>query len=132
MAGMPSWGALLGLVAVAGYQNRDKIGEFVKGLSGSAAIPGGAALPGGVAGGLGGLVDQMNQGGLGDIVKSWVGTGTNAPISGSQVSQMLPPDVVAMLTKQTGLTPDELMQRLAKTLPQVVDSLTPHGQMPAQ
>ena len=34
MAGMPSWGALLGLVAVAGYQNRDKIGEFVKGLSG--------------------------------------------------------------------------------------------------
>ena len=31
--GMPSLAALLGLVAVAGYQNRDKIREFIKGLN---------------------------------------------------------------------------------------------------
>lgn len=129
MAGMPSWGALLGLVAVAGYQNRDKIGEFVKGLSGGTTA---AQVPGGVAGGLGGLVSHMNQGGLADIAKSWVGTGANAPISGDQVASMLPPSVVEMLTKQTGLTPDELMQRLAQTLPQVVDGLTPKGQLPSQ
>ncbi len=129
MAGMPSWGALLGLVAVAGYQNRDKIGEFVKGLSGGATE---AQVPGGVAGGLGGLVTQMNQGGLADIAKSWVGTGANSQISGDQIANMLPPSMVEMLTKQTGLTPDELMQRLAKTLPQVVDGLTPKGQLPSQ
>jgi uncharacterized protein YidB (DUF937 family) len=129
MAGMPSWGALLGLVAVAGYQNRDKIGEFVKGLSGGASE---AQVPGGVAGGLGGLVTHMNQGGLADIAKSWVGTGANSPISGAQVANMLPPSVVEMLTKQTGLTPDELMQRLAQTLPQVVDGLTPKGHLPSQ
>ena len=129
MAGMPSWGALLGLVAVAGFQNRDKIGEFVKGLSGGAAT---AQVPGGVAGGLGGLVAQMNQGGLADIAKSWVGTGANSPISGDQVAKMLPPNIVEMLTKQTGLTPDELMQRLAQTLPQVVDGLTPKGQLPTR
>ena len=128
MAGMPSWGALLGLVAVAGFQNRDKIGEFVKGLSGGTAT---AQVPGGVAGGLGGLVAQMNQGGLADIAKSWVGTGANSPISGDQVAKMLPPNIVEMLTKQTGLTPDELMQRLAQTLPQVVDGLTPKGQLPS-
>jgi uncharacterized protein YidB (DUF937 family) len=40
--------------------------------------------------------------------------------------------VVEMLTKQTGLTPDELMQRLAQTLPQVVDGLTPKGHLPSQ
>ena len=129
MAGMPSWGALLGLVAVAGFQNRDKIGEFVKGLS---AGTGAAQVPGGVAGGLGGLVTQMNQGGLGEIAKSWVGTGANSPINGDQISKMLPPNVVDMLTKQTGLTPDEIMQRLQQVLPQVVDGLTPHGKVPAQ
>jgi len=129
MAGMPSWGALLGLVAVAGYQNRDKIGEFVKGLS---TGTGAAQVPGGVAGGLGGLVDQMSKGGLGEVAKSWVGTGTNSPISGDQISKMLPPNVVDMLTKQTGLTPDEIMQRLQQVLPQVVDGLTPKGQLPTQ
>ena len=129
MAGMPSWGALLGLVAVAGYQNRDKIGEFVKGLS---TGTGTAQVPGGVAGGLGGLVDQMSKGGLGEVAKSWVGTGTNSPISGDQISKMLPPNVVDMLTKQTGLTPDEIMQRLQQVLPQVVDGLTPKGQLPTQ
>jgi uncharacterized protein YidB (DUF937 family) len=116
------------LVAVAGYQNRDKIGEFVKGLSGGASAE---QVPGGVSGGLGGLVTQMNQGGLGDIAKSWIGTGENSPISGDQVAKMLPASVIEMLTKQTGLTPDELMQRLAKTLPQVVDRLTPKGQLPS-
>lgn len=129
MAGMPSWGALLGLVAVAGYQNRDKIGDFVKGLSGG---KGATQIPGGVTGGLGGLVTQMNQGGLGDIAKSWVGTGANSPISGDQISKMLPPNVVDMLTKQTGLTPDELMRRLQQVLPQVVDGLTPKGQLPTR
>ena len=129
MAGMPSWGALLGLVAVAGYQNRDKIGEFVKGLSGETTA---AQVPGGVTGGLGGLVTQMNQGGLADIAKSWIGTGANSPVSGDQISKMLPPNIVEMLTKQTGLTPEELMQRLAQTLPQVVDGLTPKGHLPTQ
>ena len=129
MAGMPSWGALLGLVAVAGFQNRDKIGEFVKGLS---TGTGAAQVPGGMAGGLGGLVEQMSKGGLGEVAKSWVGTGANSPINTDQITQMLPPDLVSMLTKQTGLTPDELMKRLQQVLPQVVDALTPHGRMPAQ
>jgi uncharacterized protein YidB (DUF937 family) len=127
MAGMPSWGALLGLVAVAGYQNRDKISDFVKGLSGGAHAE---QIPGGVGGGLGGLVDQMSKGGLGDVAKSWVGTGTNSPINASQITQMLPPELVNALTKQTGLTPDELLKRLAQTLPQVVDGLTPNGKLP--
>ena len=131
---MPSLTALLGLVAVAGYQNRDKISEFVKGLGAgggattTAAAP--AAIPGGIGGALGGLLEQFKNNGQGDVADSWVGTGQNTPINGGALQQVLGPDIVAMIAKQTGLTPDELLQRLAKTLPQVVDGLTPNGKLP--
>jgi uncharacterized protein YidB (DUF937 family) len=132
--GMPSLTALLGLVAVAGFQNRDKIGEFVKGLSGGAAAPTAAvpaAIPGGIGGALGGLLDQFTKNGAGDVAGSWIGTGTNAAVNGGQLSQALGPDIVAMLAKQTGLSPEDLLGRLAQTLPQVVDGLTPHGRVPS-
>jgi uncharacterized protein YidB (DUF937 family) len=131
---MPSLTALLGLVAVAGFQNRDKIGDFVKGLTGgSAAAPTAAtaAIPGGIAGAIGGLLEQFNQNGAGDVAGSWVGTGENAPVNGTQLQKALGPDIVAMLAKQTGMTPEDLLGRLAQTLPQVVDGLTPHGKVPA-
>lgn len=131
---MPSLTALLGLVAVAGFQNRDKIGEFVKSLSGGAeaptqvAVP--AAIPGGIGGALGGLLEQFTKNGQGDVAGSWIGTGQNTAVNGGQLSQALGPDIVAMLAKQTGLSPEDLLGRLAQTLPQVVDRLTPHGRVP--
>jgi uncharacterized protein YidB (DUF937 family) len=133
--GMPSLTALLGLVAVAGFQNRDKIGEFVKGLTGgSAAAPAAvptASIPGGIAGAIGGLLEQFNKNGAGDVAGSWVGTGENTAVNGTQLQQALGPDIVAMLAKQTGMTPEDLLGRLAQTLPQVVDRLTPNGKVPA-
>ena len=130
---MPSLTALLGLVAIAGYQNRDKISEFVKGLGGSAApSTSSASIPGGIGGALGGLLEQFQKNGHGDVAGSWVGTGQNTAINGGQLSQALGPDIVAMLDKQTGLTPEELLARLVKTLPQVVDGLTPNGKIPPE
>ncbi len=131
---MPSLTALLGLVAVAGYQNRDKISEFVKGLSGgsspTAAAP--AQIPGGIGGALGGLLDQFTKNGHGDVADSWIGTGQNTSMNGGQLSQALGPDIVAMIAKQTGMSPDDLLSRLTQTLPQVVDGLTPHGRIPPE
>jgi uncharacterized protein YidB (DUF937 family) len=134
MSKMPSLTALLGLVAVAGFQNRDKIGEFVKGLSGGAAAPAAkqAQIPGGIGGALGGLLDQFTKNGQGDVAGSWVGTGQNAAVNGGQISQALGPDLVAMIAKQTGLSPEDLLGRLAQTLPQVVDGLTPNGRIPPE
>ncbi len=134
---MPSLTALLGLVAVAGYQNRDKISEFVKGLAGGAAAPAPAgaaptAIPGGIGGALGGLLDQFTKNGHGDVAGSWIGTGQNAGVSGGQLSQALGPDIVTMLAKQTGMSPEDLLARLAQTLPQVVDALTPQGKIPPE
>ena len=127
---LPSLGALLGLVAVAGYQNRDKISDFVKGLSGGGAASPAAAIPGGLTGALGGLVSHLQANGAGTAANSWVGTGNNLPISGAQLSQALGPDLVNKISATTGMTPDQIMAQLSQVLPQVVDHLTPKGQLP--
>jgi uncharacterized protein YidB (DUF937 family) len=127
---IPSMAALLGLVAVAGYQNRDKISSFVQGLTGGSATSPAAQIPGGVAGALGGLVSHLQANGAGAAANSWVGTGANLPIDGSQLSQALGPDLVSKIAASTGMTPDQILQQLSAVLPQVVDGLTPKGQMP--
>ena len=129
----PSLTALLGLAAVAGYENRSKISDFVKGLTGggtTAAAAPAQAIPGGLAGALGGLVSHMQGNGAGNIANSWVGTGANLPINGAQLSQVLGPDLVNKISASTGLSPDQLVSQLSAILPQLVDHLTPQGQMP--
>ncbi|HMT14246.1 MAG TPA: YidB family protein [Aestuariivirga sp.] len=129
---MPSLAALLGLVAVAGYKNRDKIGDFIKTMTAGAAPSGSASTTAGQApsGGLGDLVDSFRTKGLGDIVDSWVGTGANKPDSETQMSQGIDTSIIDALAAQTGLSREELLKRLAQVLPQVVDGMTPQGRMP--
>ena len=146
---MPSLAALLGLVAVAGYQNREKIGDFIKNLQnpGSAgALPGGAASSGrpeqgtdmagagygggAVSGGLGDLIDHFRNSGLGKKADSWVSTGQNEPVDEAELGGALGPDLLDTLAKQTGLSRDELLKRLSQVLPQAVDHMTPEGRLP--
>ena len=140
---MPSLVALLGLVAVAGYQNRDKISEFVKGLANdpnSAAggmidmakkAIGSSPTATSITGGLGELVDHFTKNGEGKTAESWIGKGPTAPITDSQMEKTLGADLIDSLVKQTGLSREELLSRLSKTLPEAVDKLTPDGQVPA-
>ena len=125
--------ALLGLAAVAGYQNRDKISEFVKGLTGGGAAAAPAAvqqIPGGIAGALGGLVSHMQANGAGNVANSWVGSGANLPITGAQLSQVLGPDLMSKITTSTGMSADQITSQLSAVLPQIVNHLTPNGQLP--
>ncbi|MBL8790642.1 MAG: YidB family protein [Rhizobiales bacterium] len=115
--------ALLGLAVVAGWQNRDKIGEFVKNLGQQA----GGQNP---AGSLGGLVDSFRKAGLGEKADSWVGTGENVPVTEPEVERGVGGDVIDELARQTGLPRDELLKRLATVLPGVVDQMTPSGRLP--
>ncbi|WEZ85525.1 YidB family protein (plasmid) [Rhizobium sp. 32-5/1] len=55
--------ALLGVLAVAGFQNRDKIGELLRGLQN----PQGNGVPGQQQGGLGGLLGGLTGGGAGGL-----------------------------------------------------------------
>jgi uncharacterized protein YidB (DUF937 family) len=81
-------------------------------------------------GGVQGIIMQMEQQGLGPTVKSWVGSGPNQPISPTQVHQAFGPQILAELAAKTGLNPQDLAAKLSQVLPQVVDKLTPNGQVP--
>jgi uncharacterized protein YidB (DUF937 family) len=113
--------ALLGLAVVAGWQNRDKIGEFVKGVSNQGAS--------GPAGGLSDILDSFRKGGLGEKADSWVSTGQNQPISEPEVARGIDPSVLDGLAEQTGLSREELLKRLSAVLPEMVDKMTPAGRL---
>jgi len=147
--GMPSMTALLGLLAVAGYQNRDKISEMIKNATSSAGsdtgtqsgplggllgnlggMLGGAGAGSLLSGGLGELLAKFQQNGLGDTAQSWVNNGPNQPISPQDLKQAIGPDVLATLEQQTGLSQQDVLARLSRELPGAIDKYTPEGQLP--
>ena len=81
-------------------------------------------------GGVQGIVNQLQQQGLGATVKSWVGTGPNQPISVDQVHQAFGQGAIAALAAKAGMNPQDLAQKLAQILPQAIDKLTPGGVVP--
>jgi uncharacterized protein YidB (DUF937 family) len=84
------------------------------------------------SGGLAGLVDGFAKNGLGDIVSSWVGTGANLPVSADQIAKGLGQGQLSQLASKVGMSPQDLSSTLSKILPDVVDKLTPQGQIPAE
>jgi uncharacterized protein YidB (DUF937 family) len=147
--GFPSMTALLGLLAIAGYQNREKIAEWLGGLKQSAPGTAGQGGAGGLlehlkgslgstsaggvlSGGLGELMDRFKQSGQGETADSWVKTGPNKPVTPSQLEQAIGPEVLDTLSKQTGLSRSELLARLSRELPDAVDKYTPQGRLPTE
>lgn len=156
--GYPSMTALLGLLAVAGYQNRDKIAELLNGLgkdsgqapgsSGpntSAAAPtsgqgglggllggvGAAGVGGLLANGLGELVEHFTKGGHGETANSWIDKGQNRDIPEADLEKAIGSDTIETLTRETGLSRSELLSRLSRDLPTAIDRYTPDGRVPA-
>ena len=84
----------------------------------------------GQGGGLAGLAEQFQRGGLGDVMNSWIGTGQNLPVSPDQLGGALGDDLLGSLTQSTGMNGGDLLGQLSQMLPQVVDQLTPNGQLP--
>jgi uncharacterized protein YidB (DUF937 family) len=80
-------------------------------------------------GGLAGLVQSFKDKGLGEIAASWVGTGSNLPISAEQVQNVLGGEQLGALASKFGLSSEDVSGRLSELLPQVVDKLTPNGQV---
>jgi uncharacterized protein YidB (DUF937 family) len=146
--GMPSMVALLGLLAVAGYQNREKLAEMFgklgeKGGTGQSGGLGGllgnlggllgGSTPGGVvSGGIGDLLERFKEAGQGDKAESWIKAGPNTPIAPDELERALGSDVIDRLTQQTGLSRQELLLRLSRTLPEAVDKYTPEGRIPSE
>ena len=153
--GYPSMTALLGLLAVAGYQNRDKLAEWLGGKTGEThrspvpqvpnAAPatgmpanldrllggvGSAGIGSLIASGLGELVDHFSKGGHGETAQSWINPGPNRDIRAAELERVIGPETLASLEERTGLSRSELLARLSRELPAAVDRYSPDGRLP--
>ncbi len=84
------------------------------------------------AGGLGGLIQSFERSGLGDVIGSWIGHGPNQSVQPNRLAEALGPDTVESLSRETGLSRDDLLGQLAQALPGVIDALTPQGRPPSR
>lgn len=156
--GSPSMIALLGMLAVAGYANRDKLSGMMQGASdrlgaddprdGSTRAgqdsPGqggglldslqralsGNGASGGLAGGLSELLSRFTNPVQSAKARTWVDTGPNGTLEPQDLEQALDDDTLAELSEKTGLSRSELLTRLSQTLPDAVDQMTPNGRLP--
>ena len=109
------------------------LGSLSGGASGSNAdLMGaiGALVSNPETGGLQGLISAFEQGGLSEVVASWVGTGQNLPISAEQLQAVLGSEQAQAIAQKLGIAPTDALHHLAQFLPQVVDKLTPDGTVP--
>lgn len=83
------------------------------------------------SGGLAGLAESFNEKGLGDVISSWIGTGENLPVSSEQIQRVLGSGQVQQIAERLGISSDEASSGLAEILPNIVDKLTPNGEVPS-
>ena len=145
--------ALLGLAAVAGYQNRDKLREMIgDAQSGRAANTDDQSVstgPGGLmqeigqifgsrdAGrnlseGLRDLVDRFSSTGQGATADSWVSMEANRDLKPDELETAIGRDTIEELAQKTGLSREEIVKRLSVALPETVNRLTPGGRLPSE
>jgi uncharacterized protein YidB (DUF937 family) len=116
--------------------------ELLQGiLGGGAQTPNSSVLeqgikvllnPKGPIGGLPGLQKMFNEKGLGHILESWIGTGPNKRISAGQVKKGLGSDVLEQIAGAVGLSKGTASKQLANYLPNIINKLTPQGQIPQE
>lgn len=80
-------------------------------------------------GGLEGVIEKFRAGGLAEQVASWVSKGENLPISAEQISQVLGNSTIKGIAAKLGMSPDDISGKIAEYLPQVIDKMTPEGEV---
>jgi uncharacterized protein YidB (DUF937 family) len=144
--GAPSMTALLALLAVAGYQHRDKLAEIFASATGRRGEPDEAGRAGGqvtsqtggatpsigavLSEGIRDIVDRFRQSGDGETADSWVRQGPNRPVASDRLENAIGPETLDTLSRETGLSRQEILARLTRELPDAVDKYTPEGRIP--
>ena len=95
-------------------------------------VLGGAAAGSVLSGGLGNLIKELQDAGHGEVARSWVGTGPNEEIAPKDLANALGSDTLNTLSKQSGLSVNDLLAGLSQHLPDLVDQLTPKGRLPTE
>ena len=85
---------------------------------------------GGLLGGLNDLMARFKNAGQQQTMESWIGTGQNQPIDPGQLGSTIGQQTIGDLARQSGISEQDLLNALAKSLPGVIDGLTPHGRLP--
>lgn len=80
------------------------------------------------SGGAGALLEKLQQGGLGDLLQSWLGQGGNLPVSAEQIRTALGGERIDRAAARAGVAPGEAGQLLAQYLPQIIDQVSGNGQ----
>jgi uncharacterized protein YidB (DUF937 family) len=120
-----------------GNQAQDSLGSVLGGLGGGNQQHGGNLLLQLVLsmlqqnGGLEGVLGKFRQGGLGQQADSWVSTGQNMNISPDQLQQVFGSSTISDLAAQLGMSEGQASSTMAQLLPDVINRLTPEGQVPA-
>ncbi|WP_150540216.1 YidB family protein [Actinobacillus vicugnae] len=82
-------------------------------------------------GGVEGLIAKLQQGGLGDLLKTWISADEeNAPVSGEQIANVFGQENLQAAAQEAGVEEKDAGDLLAEFLPKIVDTLTPNGQLP--
>jgi uncharacterized protein YidB (DUF937 family) len=110
------------------------IGDMLKGALGqieAAAVPAilNEVLSKTDVGGLQGIVQKLQAAGFGTQVQSWLGNGTNMPITTDQLRDALNSDQVRQIASHFGVNVDEALKILAQHLPTAVDQASPNGKL---
>jgi uncharacterized protein YidB (DUF937 family) len=99
---------------------------------GLGGLLGGAAAGGVLSGGLANIIKELQESGHGHVAQSWVGDGPNHDIAPNDLANALGSDTLNTLSKQSGMSVDDLLAGLSQHLPDLVDQLTPHGRLPSE
>jgi uncharacterized protein YidB (DUF937 family) len=134
MALMPVVLAMLGSRRSAQSAGFDRGGNSGGGLTDILGQVLGGAMGGGRGGGglggLGAILGQLQRSGFGEQASSWVGTGRNLPLPPGALEQIFGAGGLAEIARRAGLTQEETAQGLSQLMPEVVDRVTPNGDVP--
>jgi len=81
-------------------------------------------------GGISGLQQMFQEKDLGGVIGSWIGTGQNLPVSADQLQNVLHGGALDQMAAKAGIDPSQLTSMMSTLLPNVIDKLTPNGQVP--
>lgn len=111
-------------------------GTASAGSGGAGAALGGGAILAAVMGmvqsqgGVAAVLSKLRASGLGAHVDSWVGTGANQPVSGTDLHNALGSGAVGQVANQLGINPQQAGGVLSQVLPELINQMSPSGALP--
>lgn len=98
------------------------------GVATAALVPAVIDMLGKYPGGVAGLLQQLQQGGLGAVVAAWLAGGTE-PAAPAALERALEPGLIEGLAQRSGQDRATVLQGLGSLLPRLVSLAVPNGDL---